>query len=68
MTIVAEHLQELKGSAVSRVTVRAKQLETEGRDIIRLSAGEPDCGTPDHIKLAAIQAINEGKTQYPIIQ
>ncbi len=68
MTIIAEHLQELKGSAVSRVTVRAKQLESEGRDIIRLSAGEPDCGTPDHIKIAAIKAITEGKTQYPLIQ
>ena len=68
MTIVADHLLELKGSAVSRVTVRAKQLETEGRDIIPALCWRTGLGTPDHIKLAAIKAITEGKTQYPIIQ
>lgn len=68
MTIIAEHLSQVKASAVSLVTAKAKKLESEGQKIIRLSAGEPDCGTPDHIKTAGIQAINDGKTQYPLVQ
>ncbi len=50
------------------MTAKASQLEREGHEIIRLSAGEPDCGTPDHIKQAGIKAIQDGKTQYPLCQ
>lgn len=42
----------------------ATQLRDQGRDVISLSAGEPDFDTPDHIKAAAIQAITDGKTKY----
>jgi aspartate aminotransferase len=42
----------------------ATQMKSEGRDIISLSAGEPDFDTPDHIKNAAIEAINSGQTKY----
>ncbi len=68
MSIIADHLSHVKPSAISLVTAKASQLEREGRKIIRLSAGEPDCGTPDHIKQAGIRAIQEGKTQYPLCQ
>lgn len=68
MTIIADHLSQVTPSAISLVTAKATQLEREGRKIIRLSAGEPDCGTPEHIKLAGIKAIAEGKTQYPLCQ
>ena len=68
MTIIARHLTQVKPSAVSLVTAKASQLEREGREIIRLSAGEPDCGTPDYIKEAGKQAITDGKTQYPLVQ
>jgi aspartate aminotransferase len=39
-------------------------MKSEGRDIISLSAGEPDFDTPDHVKDAAIAAIKSGKTKY----
>lgn len=68
MTIIADHLSRVKASAISLITERANQLEREGRTIIRLSAGEPDFGTPDHIKAAGIAAIQQGKTQYPPVQ
>jgi len=68
MSIIADHLSQVKPSAISLVTAKASQLEREGHEIIRLSAGEPDCGTPDHIKQAGIKAIQDGKTQYPLCQ
>tara|TARA_A200000113_G_scaffold63691_1_gene54768 strand:- start:1008 stop:2159 length:1152 start_codon:yes stop_codon:yes gene_type:complete len=42
----------------------ANRLKSEGKDIISLSAGEPDFGTPKHIQEAAIEAIKAGKTKY----
>jgi aspartate aminotransferase len=39
-------------------------LKAAGRDIISLSAGEPDFDTPDHVKEAAITAIRNGETKY----
>ncbi len=68
MAITADHLNNVTTSAVTLVTAKARQLEREGFDIIRLSAGEPDCGTPEHIKLAGVAAIEAGKTQYPLVQ
>ncbi len=65
MSILAEHMLEVKPSAVSLVAARALELEREGRSIIRLSAGEPDFPTPDHIKLACMRALCEDKTKYP---
>ena len=46
------------------VTQKARELKAAGRDVISLGAGEPDFDTPDYIKAAAIQAINDGKTKY----
>jgi len=46
------------------VTALAAELRAQGRDIIGLGAGEPDFDTPQHIKDAAIRAINEGQTKY----
>ena len=46
------------------VTALAAELRAAGRDIVGLGAGEPDFDTPQHIKEAAIQAINEGQTKY----
>ena len=42
----------------------ANRLKSEGKDIISLSAGEPDFGTPQHVKEAAIKAIKAGATKY----
>ena len=47
------------------VSMKAAELRAQGRDIISLGTGEPDFDTPDHIKKAAVEAIDAGKTKYP---
>jgi aspartate aminotransferase len=46
------------------VDAKAKRLRAEGRDVLGFGAGEPDFDTPDHIKRAAIAAIERGETKY----
>lgn len=58
------NVARLKPSATIAVSTLAKRLAAEGRDIINLSAGEPDFDTPGFISEAAIQGIREGKTRY----
>ncbi len=60
----SQNIQRLQPSATIAVSSLAKQLKAEGRDIINLSAGEPDFDTPSWISEAGIQAIREGKTRY----
>jgi len=67
MSLVAEHVARVKASEVSVVTAKALALERQGRSIIRLSAGEPDFPTPDHIKMACIKALCDNKTKYPAV-
>ena len=57
-------MQRIRPSATVGITTQAMALEAAGRDIIRLSVGEPDFETPDHIKRAAIAAIKAGATRY----
>jgi aspartate aminotransferase len=54
-------------SATSAVLGLAAELREAGRDVISLGAGEPDFDTPDHIKLAAVEAIEAGATKYTAI-
>ncbi|OAG27377.1 pyridoxal phosphate-dependent aminotransferase [Thermodesulfatator autotrophicus] len=61
---LATRVKQLKPSATLAVNAKAKSLKAKGIDIINLSAGEPDFDTPDHIKTAAIKAIEEGFTRY----
>jgi len=61
---LSSRVQRVKPSPTLAVTALAAQLRAEGRDIIGLGAGEPDFDTPDHIKQAAIDAINAGQTKY----
>lgn len=51
-------------SATIAVTTKAAELKRAGENVIGLGAGEPDFDTPDHIKQAAIEAIEAGKTKY----
>ena len=60
----SENIQRLQPSATIAVSSLAKQLKAEGRDIINLSAGEPDFDTPEWISDAGCRAIREGKTRY----
>jgi aspartate aminotransferase len=50
------------------VTAMAAELRAKGRDIIDLGAGEPDFDTPEHIKAAAIAAIQGGQTKYTPVE
>jgi len=60
----SENIQRLEPSATIAVSALAKQLKSEGRDIINLGAGEPDFDTPEWISNAAVQGIKDGKTRY----
>jgi aspartate aminotransferase len=60
----SENIRRLQPSATIAVSSLAKQLKSEGRDIINLSAGEPDFDTPSWISEAGIQGIRDGKTRY----
>jgi aspartate aminotransferase len=64
MGFIADSLNRIQPSATIAVSTKARQLKAEGRDIISLSAGEPDFETPENIKLAAIKALKDGKTRY----
>jgi aspartate aminotransferase len=64
---LSQRVQSIKPSPTLAVTARAKALKAEGKDIIGLGAGEPDFDTPDHIKAAAIEAINQGFTKYTAV-
>ena len=60
----SSNVEKLKPSATIAVSTLAKKLAAEGRDIINLSAGEPDFDTPAFISEAAIDGIRAGKTRY----
>ncbi|MFD2264300.1 pyridoxal phosphate-dependent aminotransferase [Lacibacterium aquatile] len=64
MPFLADRLDAIKPSPTIAVTGRARALKAEGRDIISMSVGEPDFDTPEHIKAAAIAAIQGGDTKY----
>jgi aspartate aminotransferase len=64
MGFFADSLNRIQPSATIAVSTKARQLKAQGRDIISLSAGEPDFDTPQNIKDAAKRALDEGKTKY----
>jgi aspartate aminotransferase len=64
MTLIAERLNRISPSQTIAISSKARALKAAGRDIISLSAGEPDFDTPAHIKQAAIAAIESGDTKY----
>jgi aspartate aminotransferase len=64
MGFFADSLNRIQPSATIAVSTKARELKAQGRDIIALSAGEPDFDTPDNIKEAAYRAMKAGKTKY----
>lgn len=64
---LSDRVQRVKPSPTLAVTARAAELKAAGQDIIGLGAGEPDFDTPQHIKDAAIGAINQGMTKYTAV-
>jgi len=61
---ISTKVDQIKPSATITVSAQAMDLRAQGKDIISLSAGEPDFDTPAHIREAAIAAIQAGKTRY----
>lgn len=64
MSFIASRLAKVKPSPTLAVTAKAAELKAAGKDVIGLGAGEPDFDTPQHIKQAAIDAMNKGETKY----
>ncbi|MEC8039759.1 MAG: pyridoxal phosphate-dependent aminotransferase [Pseudomonadota bacterium] len=67
MSFLSETLARVKPSPTIAVSNLAAELKAQGRDVIGLSAGEPDFDTPEHIRAAGIAAINEGHTRYTAV-
>ncbi len=67
MSFLSDALGRVKPSATLAVSQKARELKAQGRDVISLSAGEPDFDTPDHIKAAAKAAIDRGETKYTAV-
>ena len=61
---LSDAVRRVAPSATIAVTTKAAELKQAGENVIGLGAGEPDFDTPDHIKQAAIDAINAGRTKY----
>jgi aspartate aminotransferase len=64
MRLTADRLDRISPSLTIAVATKARQLQAAGRDVISLSAGEPDFDTPRNVKVAAIAAIEAGETKY----
>ena len=67
MSILSATLARVKPSPTIAMTAKAAEMKAAGRDVISLSAGEPDFDTPAHIREAAKRAIDEGKTRYTAV-
>ncbi len=61
---LSKRVQSLSESATLEMTRKSRELREQGIDVITLSIGEPDFNTPDHVKQAAIAAIDDNKTHY----
>ncbi|APH56526.1 Aspartate aminotransferase [Granulibacter bethesdensis] len=64
MSLIAARLDRISPSQTIAISTKARALKAAGRDVISLSAGEPDFDTPDNVKKAAIKAIEKGDTKY----
>ncbi len=64
MTLTAARLDRISPSQTIAISSKARALKAAGRDVISLSAGEPDFDTPANVKQAAVRAIEAGETKY----
>lgn len=64
MKQLSNRINSLPTSATLAMAAKARELKEQGKDIISLSLGEPDFNTPDFIKEAAIQAVNDNYNSY----
>ncbi len=64
MNTLSDRLNRLAPSATLAMSQRSGELKAQGVDVINMSVGEPDFNTPDHIKAAAIQAVEDNWSRY----
>ena len=64
---LSKNLEKIAPSATVAMTQLSRDLKNQGKDVISLSAGEPDFDTPENIKKAAIDAISRGETKYTAV-
>jgi aspartate aminotransferase len=64
MSLIAARLDRISPSQTIAISTKARALKAAGRDVLSLSAGEPDFDTPRNVKDAAIRAIDAGETKY----
>ena len=64
MDLVSQTIAQLSPSMTLAVTQRAAEMKARGEDVCSFGAGEPDFDTPEHIKAAAIAALQSGATKY----
>jgi aspartate aminotransferase len=67
MAFLSDALARVRPSPTVAITQTAREMAAQGRDVIALSAGEPDFDTPDHVKAAAVAAIARGETKYTAV-
>lgn len=67
MSFLSDAVARMQPSATIAISQKARELAAAGRDVIALSAGEPDFDTPRYVKDAAINAIEAGKTKYTAV-
>ncbi|VVE17995.1 aspartate aminotransferase [Pandoraea iniqua] len=67
MAFISDSLSRIKPSATIAISDKARDLAAQGRNVIALSAGQPDFDTPDNIKQAAYDAIRRGETKYTAV-
>ncbi|MFC7523432.1 pyridoxal phosphate-dependent aminotransferase [Parapedobacter sp. GCM10030251] len=63
-SILSDRINNLSESATLKMTKLGRELAAKGVNVISLSVGEPDFNTPDHVKQAAKQALDENYTRY----
>ena len=64
MVPISAALGRVRPSPTIAITQAAREMAAAGRDVISLSAGEPDFDTPEHVRAAAARAIAQGRTRY----
>ena len=64
MNNLSDRINSLSTSQTLAMAAKARELKAEGKDVIGLSLGEPDFNTPEYIKDAAIEAINQNYNSY----
>ena len=66
-TRLSDRITRIGASATMAITQTAREMRAVGRDVVSLSAGEPDFETPEHIRVAATEAMNSGATRYTAV-